>query len=83
MKFYNTMPEEQETIINIDYFSKILNIYSSRKSVIQRLYLKLGEPTKINCVNSLVTSANWQIKFEDKKRINIALSRPTIIAQMK
>ena len=42
MKFYNTMPEEQETIVNIDYFSKILNIYSSRKSVIQRLYLNKG-----------------------------------------
>ena len=41
MKFYNTNIEEQETQINIDYYSKTLNIYSSRKSVIQMLYTKL------------------------------------------
>jgi hypothetical protein len=38
MKYYNTIPEEQETVINIDYYERELIIYSSRKSVIQRLY---------------------------------------------
>lgn len=30
-KFYNTSPDEQETIINIDYSEKKANVYSSRK----------------------------------------------------
>lgn len=83
MKYYNTIPEEQETIINIDYFERVLHIYSSRKSVIQRLYNKLGEPTKTDYINNALTSASWKIKFEDKKKITIALSKPTLIAQMK
>lgn len=83
MKYYNTIPEEKETQINIDYFEKTLNIYSSRKSVIQRLYIKLGEPTKTDYINNSITGVSWKINFEDKKKINIALSRPTIIGQIK
>ena len=83
MKYYNTIPEEQETVINIDYFARVLHIYSSRKAVIQRLCDKLGEPNKLNYINKSLTGANWNIKFEDKKRINIALSRPLLIGQIK
>lgn len=83
MKYYNTLPEEQETIINLDYYSKTLYIYSSRKAVIQRLNQKLGESTKTDYINKHITSASWSIPFADKKRINIALSRPLLIAQMK
>lgn len=83
MKYYKTIPEEQETIINLDYFAKVLSIYSSRKAVIQRLYNKLGEPNKTHHIKSDLTGASWEIKFEDKKRLNIALSRPIIIGQIK
>lgn len=83
MKYYNTIPEEQETVINIDYFERVLSIYSSRKSVIQRLWDKLGEPNKLNYIQKALTGAIWEIKFEDKKRINIALSRPLLIGQIK
>lgn len=83
MKYYNTMPEEQETIINIDYFARKLQIYSSRKSVIQRLYKKLGEPNKSDYIKKSLTGASWNIDFEDKKKITIALSKPLLIAQMK
>lgn len=83
MKFYNTSVEEQETIISIDYYAKALHIYSSRKSVIQRLYNKLGEPSKTDYINKSVTGASWQIPFEDKKKITIALSKPLLIGQMK
>lgn len=83
MKYYNTIPEEQETIINIDYFERTLNIYSSRKSVIQRLYSKLGEPYQSDYINNTLTGANWKIKFEEKKKITIALSKPLLIGQMK
>lgn len=83
MKYYNTIPEEQETQINIDYFERTLNIYSSRKAVIQRLYTKLGEPTKTDYINNSITGAIWNIPFADKKKTTIALSRPILIAQMK
>lgn len=83
MKFYNTNIEEQETQINIDYFSKTLNIYSSRKSIIQRLYNKLGNPTKADYINNSLTGVSWQIPFADKKKITIALSKPLLIGQMK
>ena len=83
MKFYNTNIEEQETQINIDYFSKTLNIYSSRKSIIQRLYNKLGNPTKADYINNSLTGASWNIPFSDKKKITIALSKPLLIGQMK
>ncbi len=39
-KFYNTGMEEQETIINIDYFSKTVNLYTSRNAQYNRLYKK-------------------------------------------
>lgn len=83
MKFYSTSIEEQETVINIDYCSKLLRIYSSRKSVIQRLYDKLGDPTREYYINKALTGASWNIPFKDKKRISIALSKPTLIGQMK
>ena len=83
MKNYNTIPEEQETIINLDYYNKELHIYSSRKAVIQRLYARLGEPTKTNNIKTALTGASWNIPFSEKKRINVALSRPLLIAQMK
>lgn len=83
MKYYNTLPEEQETVINIDYFARTLHIYSSRKSVIQRLTKKLGDSNKTDYINKHITSASWSIPFADKKRITIALSRPLLIGEMK
>lgn len=63
MKFYNTSIEEQETIINIDYYSKSLNVYSSRKSVIQRLYNNLGEPTREYYINKALTRCKLDYSF--------------------
>lgn len=83
MKFYNTIIEEQETIINIDYFARTLYIYSSRKSVIQRFYAKLGEPNKTDYINKALTGVSWNIPFADKKRMNIALSKTLLVGQMK
>lgn len=83
MKFYNILPEEQETTINIDYSKRLLCIYSSKKSVIQRLSIKLGEATKTEHIKKSITGAKWEIPFADKKRISISLSRPLLIGQMK
>ena len=35
--------DEQETIINVDYYEKTMTLYTSRKSVAQRLKKKVGE----------------------------------------
>ena len=37
--------DEQETIINIDYYKKTINVYTSRKQVGERLKKKIGDPT--------------------------------------
>ncbi len=47
MKWELTPLDEQETVINIDYCEKTINIYTNRKSVADRLRRKTGEPTKI------------------------------------
>ena len=83
MKFYGTLLEEQETIISLDYYSRTLHIYSSRKAVIQRLSQKLGEADKIDYIKKAITSAKWEIPFSDKKKMTIALSKPLLIGQMK
>ncbi len=83
MKYYNTSLDEQETIINIDYFEKNLYIYSSRKSIIERLKRKLGNPNKEYFTQELISGACWQISFQDKERIRVALSKMILIGQMK
>lgn len=83
MKYYKTLPEEQETVINLDYFEKQLKIYTSRKSILERLYKKLGAPTATHYIGKEVTGAYWEIKFEEKKKISSALSRPLLIGNIK
>lgn len=40
-KFYNTIPEEQETIINIDYAKSKVIVYTCQKTVYERLLKKI------------------------------------------
>lgn len=47
MKWEIVPRDEQETIINIDYCEKIIKVYTTRKSVADRLNKKIGEPTKV------------------------------------
>lgn len=81
-KYYDTIPEEQETIISIDYGNSEVNCYCSRKLQIERLIEKLGEPTKIYYVKKKISGVSWVIPFTDKKRITALLSRPILIGQM-
>lgn len=48
MKWGITPMDEQETMVNIDYYEKTINVYTTRKSVGERLIRKLGKPTKIH-----------------------------------
>lgn len=80
-KFYKTNLEEQETIINIDYFTKSVKCYTSRSSVYNRLKAKLGEPTQTYYTKKHIAGAYWDIPFKDKKRMNIVFSKTIIIGQ--
>lgn len=80
-KFYSTSVEEQETIINIDYFSKGVRCYTSRFSVYNRLKTKLGEPTKKYYTQGKICGGYWEVPFEDKKRMNVIFAKTIIIGQ--
>ena len=82
-KFYKTNLEEQETIINIDYFASKVNLYTCQKTVYDRLIKKIGKPNKTYYTDKKISDASWQIPFEDKKSITQILSRPTLIDQRK
>ena len=82
-KFYKNNLEEQETIINIEYFASKVNLYTCQKTVYDRLRKKIGEPNKTYYTDNKISGASWQIPFEDKKRIRQILSRPSLIGQRK
>lgn len=58
--------EEQETMLNIDYCDKTISVYTSRKSVGERLYKKLGEPTRTETQNGLISSVTYERSLFDK-----------------
>lgn len=78
-QYANTTIDEQETIINIDYGKSLVHIYTSQRTVYQRLVKKLGTPTKIGYIKNKIVSGTWLIPFVQKKSITQILSRPTLI----
>ncbi len=82
-QFANTSAEEQETIINISYGSSEVYVYTSQRTVYQRLVKKLGQPKNIGYVKNKIVSGSWVIPFQDKKTISLMLSRPTLIGGKK
>ena len=81
-QFYNTIYEEQETQINIDYSNSILEIYTSRKTTYLRLENKLGKPNKIYYIDNKISGGKWNISFSDKKKLTSILSRPLLIGSI-
>lgn len=82
-KFYNTISEEQETIINVNYAKKEVNCYTSRYAVYDRLLAKLGEPTKTYYTQKKISGASWIVPISDKKKMAIIFSRTVIIGNVK
>ena len=78
-QFANTSSDEQETIINIDYSASVVYVYTSQRTVYQRLVKKLGQPQNIGYIKDKIVSGSWKISFKDKKTITQVLSRPTLI----
>ena len=51
--------DEQETIINVDYYEKKMTFYTTRKAVAQRLKKKVGEPTSIDKMNGRISGVTY------------------------
>lgn len=58
--------DEQETVINIDYFEKTITIYTTRKQVARRLEKKVGKPTNIGVCDGKIYSVSYTRKLYDK-----------------
>lgn len=58
--------DEQETLINVDYCEKKIIIYTSRKATGERLVKKIGEPTKVDYNNGLVSGITYERSLFDK-----------------
>lgn len=58
--------DEQETLINIDYCKKTINVYTSRKQVGERLKKKIGEPTDKYISNGKIYAVNYKRNLFDK-----------------
>lgn len=70
--------DEQETIINIDYCEKKFSLYTSRKSVAERLRKKVGYPTCTYTQNGLISGVTYERNLHDTD-IKKFLSISTII----
>ena len=81
--FFLTDLKEQETIVNINYYERVLIVYTCRKSVAERLKKKFGEPTKVYCTNKQISGVRYEIPFNKRREMSSILSRPLLIGNMK
>ncbi len=66
MEWENISRDEQETVINIDYCEKEITVYTSRKSVANRLQKKIGEPTKRYLHDDRIYAVEYRRNLFDK-----------------
>ena len=66
MKWEGTPLDEQETIINVDYYERKITVYTSRKSVGIRLQRKLGDPTKVYEYEGKISAVEYTRNLFDK-----------------
>lgn len=81
IKFYKTNIEEQETLINIDYYGKEIIVYTSNRDILIKIKNKIGEPSRVFTVSGQISGAEWRIPFYDKRTITSILSRPLLIGK--
>ena len=74
MKWKQTSIDERETIINFDYLSSIVNIYTTNQATGNRISKKIGSPTETHFLNKEVFSMEWKIPFKDREAIKKGLS---------
>lgn len=72
--------DEKETIVNIDYYDKKFNFYTTNQATGNRLSKRIGTPTKIQTNEGKIFSMEWQIPFGERERIKKALSINVLIS---
>lgn len=78
MEWANVPFEEQETIININYDERIIDFYTSRKSIARRLERKVGKPDDITMVDNEICAISYHRPLANKE-INAFLSKTAIV----
>lgn len=66
MKWLDVPRNEQETTINIDYCEKTIIVYTNRKATAKRLIKKVGEPTRYDLCEDLVSGVTYERNLFDK-----------------
>ncbi|MNS99854.1 hypothetical protein D3C72_1342690 [compost metagenome] len=80
MKYFNTLLEEQETLINILYEEQVIRLYSNRIDVINNLTECLGKPSKKYIKSKTYWSgASWDINFTEFSKVQEILNSELII----
>lgn len=80
MKYFNTLIEEQETLINVLYDEQIVSIYTNRIDVIQNLTDKIGKPTKKYVKSKTYWSgASWDVCFSELNKLEGILNKELFI----
>lgn len=70
MKWEKIILNEQETLINIDYYEKVVSLYTTRSIVYKKLLKLIGEPIEKSICNNLIYGAEWKIPFKERKKIS-------------
>ena len=81
-KWQNVALEEQETTINIDYCSKTISLYTSRKTTANKLKNAMGEPTKTEYTNKKISGVIYKRNVDDKDAKKL-LSKGLLIGAIK
>lgn len=77
--WYSIPIDEQETIINFDYFDHKIILYTTNKATSNRLQKKIGEPDEITKTNGLISGTTWNLKFEQRETIKKAISLGSLL----
>lgn len=78
--FCNKPVEEWETQISILFEMKVVNIFSTRPSTIKKLLKVLGEPDKVDYLDGLVYSMEWNLSFSSRLLIRKVLTLSTLVS---
>lgn len=70
--------DEQETIVEIDYYEKKIDLYTTRKSVAKRLEKKIGKPDDVSMIDNKIASVTYRRNLFDKD-IKAFLSVSTLV----
>lgn len=58
--------DEQETVINVNYFEKKISFYTCRKSVADRLLKKIGQPSHVDMHEGKICGVTYIRNLFDK-----------------